>query len=59
MEDFYTQKTQWCKLVRSGSGYKVFVNAETQNYAVKEDHIVVYDNVQSLKEKVNDVKETE
>jgi hypothetical protein len=46
-------KTQYCTLVRPESGYTVFINAETQNYAVKEDHIIVYDGLQSLKEKVN------
>jgi hypothetical protein len=43
---------QWCKLVRPGSGYNVFINSDTQNYAIKEDHIIVFDNVQSLKSKV-------
>jgi len=43
---------QWCKLVRPDSGYKVFIHTETQNYAIKEDHIIVFENVQSLKEKV-------
>jgi hypothetical protein len=49
----YTLKMQWCKLVRPGSGYKVFFNTETQNYAVKENHLFVFDDVQSLKEKVS------
>jgi len=44
---------QFCKLVKTDSGYKIFNNSETQNYAVKEDHIIVYDDYQSLKEKVN------
>jgi hypothetical protein len=43
---------QWCKMVRPDSGYKVFINTETQNYAVKEDHLIIYDDFQSLKEKV-------
>jgi hypothetical protein len=39
-------------MVRPGSGYAIFNNSETQNYAVKEDHLIVYDDFQSLKEKV-------
>jgi hypothetical protein len=41
-----------CKMVRPGSGYKIFNNSETQNYAIKDDHLIVYDDFQSLKEKV-------
>ena len=43
---------QRCKLVRPESGYKVFNSTETQNYAVKNDHVFVFDNVQSISEKV-------
>jgi hypothetical protein len=43
---------QWCKLVRPGSGFKVVPSKDTQNYAVKGDHLFVYDDVISLKEKV-------
>jgi hypothetical protein len=38
--------------VRPGSGYKVVTSNGTQNYAVKEDHLIFYDDVRSLKEKV-------
>jgi hypothetical protein len=48
----HSTNAQWCKLVRPGSGYNVFISTETQNYAVKEDHIIVFNNVQSLKSKV-------
>jgi hypothetical protein len=46
------QHSQWCKLVRPDSGYKVFIDTQTQNYAIKEDHIIVFDDVQSLTAKV-------
>jgi hypothetical protein len=49
---FSTHHSQWCKLVRPDSGYKVFIDTQTQNYAVKEDHIIVFDDVQSLTAKV-------
>jgi hypothetical protein len=38
--------------VRPGSGFKVVPSNDTQNYAVKEDHLFVFDDVTSLKEKV-------
>jgi hypothetical protein len=49
---FSNHQTQWCELIRPDSGYKVFNSTETQNYAVKEDHIFVFDNILSLREKV-------
>jgi hypothetical protein len=38
--------------VKPGNGYKVVPSNDTQNYAVKGDHLFVYDDVTSLKEKV-------
>jgi hypothetical protein len=47
-EIYFMQHSQKCNLVRPDSGYTVFIDTQTQNYAVKKDHIIVFDDVQSL-----------
>jgi len=39
-------------LVKEGGGYKVVRNPETQNYAVKDGHVIIYDDEDSIKAKV-------
>jgi hypothetical protein len=42
---------QYCKLIKGGQ-YKVVRSPETQNWAAKNEHIFMYDDVDSLKLKV-------
>jgi len=47
----FRSNTQYCKFIKDGQ-YKIMRSPETQHWAAKNEHIFIYDDVDSLKLKV-------